>query len=119
MAIRVLPVRVFAVHAGTGVDDPNARTLVTCRRPEDAQAIVTLLETIKRKGGFIPADTLEYFVSTADVDLTLTDTVSQAINSGYAVRSVVVSTADAEALGDKVLATIASTSDGAKVEEGT
>ena len=116
MAIRVLPVRVFAVRAGTGVDDPNARTLVTCRRAEDAQALVTLLERIKRSGGFIPADTLEYFEAITDTDINLGTTVAGAIEQGYAVRSVVITTADlANIPPDQVLATIA----GATVDDPT
>src|SRR6185437_15658610 len=105
MALAMLvPVRVYPVFAGSGVDDPNRQTVVRCAAPADAEALAQQLEALRRAGALVPDDPqvlVTYFAGTADIDVAA---ASLDDVKGLTIRSVVLATADTPT--DKVLATV-------------
>lgn len=116
MANPVLPVRVYDVRAGAGVDDPSARVVVTCRWEDAAEQVVRFLQRFKMAGALTPADSVEYFVVAHDVDLDLGGVPpTAAIAQGFEVKSVILDSANLAALPKgAVLGTLA----GAKLDAG-
>lgn len=101
-----IPIRVFQVYIGIGTDDPQRELLVTCRSEDASATVVRTLEQLKRDDALVVNDGVEFFAVLEDVERMLpVEDVSDAIGQGYLVRSVVVSSADAQKVA--VLATIA------------